>query len=476
MSALSEPPRDPLTKDQERILVDRAADGDNQAVAELYDAYEKRLFGYCKRITANQEDAADATQEAFCNVIQRLPGLDAAQLNFGAYLFTAARNACMDILKLQGRFETSEEVPEDPFAVAPIETDPERALLTADQQRAAQQANERLPEKQRTVLAMREVSELSYEDIASALDMNQNSVAQLISRARLNFHKQLRAGAIVVPPPDAEGQRAIELAAARQDGQIAGEDLAWLNAHLAQNEASRINAEAIQESAVLYRAIGPIVVLAGLRDAALARAADLTRIDPASSQSAGSSSLAGASGGVAASNDEANAEDSSTRGASNRRRVMYATLACVVLLVAMLIATASEDVATPDSAAEQLTPAATGATGEPRSGKQPDAKKQTEAMPAQPAPGLANNTPSTQSESRSQSKSGKKKSSGGSPNADREPAATPPLTTPPAETPPTTPDPTEPTNPNPGGGGGGIPGGPGNICAQPPCSPPPPVP
>lgn len=479
-------PNDPLPKEQERLLVAHAADGDNQAVAALYDAYEQRLFGYCRRITNNHEDAADATQEAFCNVIQRLPGLDAETLNFGAYLFTAARNACMDILKQQGRFETSDEVPEDPFAVAPLESDPERSLLTADQQRAAQEANERLPEKQRTALAMREVAELSYDDIAAALDMNQNAVAQLISRARINFGKQLRSGAVVIPPSNADAERAIELTSARIDGKIDDADLDWLNAHLNENEQSRINSEAMQESAVLYRAIGPIVVLASLRDAVLAKAAELTGgsdaqtkiSETADTRVMGSASIGGA-GAAVQSNPEidSDAEDESS---SSRRKVIYATLACVALLVTLLVVATGNESATPDTASERITEGtSTGATGEPRSGQKPDDDKdpkQSQNKSGDQSPSLSQGTPN----SNGRSDSGGDKKTKSNPKNDKDDDGRPPSSSPPASDPaPSQPDPVPPAEPEPnppGGGGGGIPGGPGNICAQPPCTPPPPVP
>lgn len=244
-------------------------------MAQLYDAYEKRLYNYCHRITGNREDAADAMQEAFCNVIQRLPGLDVDTLNLGAYLFTAARNACLDLIKQSKRALPTEEIPEDRFATTPLELDPERVVLTNEQQRMARDANARLPEKQRTVLALREVAELSYDDIASTMEMNSNAVAQLISRARLNFFKQLRDASVVLPPLDETGRRAIELAAARQDGRIADDELSWLEQHLLENEASRVNVEAMHESTKLYRAIGPVAVVALLRNTVLAHASEL---------------------------------------------------------------------------------------------------------------------------------------------------------------------------------------------------------
>lgn len=476
---------DPLPKSQERKLAERAADGDSEAVGELYDAYERRLFGYCARMLGNPEDAADATQEAFCNVIQRLPGLDTAQLNFGAYLFTAARNASLDILKSQGRFQSTDEVPEDPFAVAPVESDPERALLIGDQMRAAREANARLPEKQRAALALREVAELSYDDIGEALDMNQNAVAQLISRARMNFGKQLRVGSVVVAPDGEEAQRALDLMAARIDGKIAADDSDWLTAHLATNESSRLNAEAMEESAVLYRGIGVVAALAGMRETTLARA---TGADGSSGGGSNSAHDPGAdqptlvqdaptvmakSGDEADLADELDGElDGETR--RNRQRLIYPIAAVLILLLILAVAAIGEG--EPDQASD-VVPGVTTSTskasggktgGEIKSGSKGDPRSSQAQSGTTPDLASGNSTPG--------SPNSKKKSSGGDRNKSESPSdpdtptssdpATPPAT-PPAE------DPPPPSTPPPGGG---IPSGPGNICAQQPCDPPAPVP
>ena len=81
-------------------------------------------------------------------------------------------------------------------------------------------ANAALPERQREVLALRELEELSYDEIAEIMEMNRNSVAQLISRARINLRDALRGTAlasIATSSPDCE--RAIAQIAAGHDGQ-----------------------------------------------------------------------------------------------------------------------------------------------------------------------------------------------------------------------------------------------------------------
>ena len=59
----------------DEALARRAAAGDGAAFATLYDRYERRAYNLCYRITGSAEDAADATQETFAAVLERLPRL-----------------------------------------------------------------------------------------------------------------------------------------------------------------------------------------------------------------------------------------------------------------------------------------------------------------------------------------------------------------------------------------------------------------
>lgn len=458
-----------MDKALERKLAARAADGDVAAVADLYDAYEQRLYGYCHRICRHPEDAADATQEAFCNVIQRLPGLDIANLNFGAYLFTAARNACMDIIGQRGRAEVTDEVPEDPFATPDVTTDPERAILTKDQQRAAREASDRLPESQRSVLALREVAGLSYDEIAESMEMNSNAVAQLISRARLNFHKQLRSGAVVIAPLDDAAQRAIELTVKRQDGKINSDDLDWLNAHLAQNEASRVNAEAIQESAVLYRAIGPVAVIASLREAAMARASTIAEQNAKGDGGAGAQTSTTTSAGPAVSSattpPTAGASDTTgeEQRSARRRSRRIAGVAGLVLVFTLILAGVTTDKATTpvSPTSETLKPAPPADKSEEVAKAKKSKSEPTEQRSSQaPSQQTLNNNESASSDREEREEQAPEDGPADEPAADEPAVEQPPATPPPAEEPADPPPPSKP------------PSGPGSICLPPYCTTP----
>ena len=220
----------------ELALAQRAAAGDGDAFAELYTRYERRAYNLCLRIVGSEDEAADATQEAFVSVLKRLPQLEGRELAFGSYLFTSARNACYDLIGRRKRTEPSDEIPE---AATPVgagvggggigfdpgdpEDDPERNVLLSARQEEVRAANATLPERQREALALRELEGLSYDEIAEIMGMNRNSVAQLISRARINLRDALRGTAlasIAASTPDCE--RALPLLAARDDGQLDG--------------------------------------------------------------------------------------------------------------------------------------------------------------------------------------------------------------------------------------------------------------
>jgi hypothetical protein len=131
----------------------------------------------------------------------------------------------------------------------------------------------KLPERQREVLVLREVESLSYDEIADIMEMNRNSVAQLISRARINLRDALRGTALAsIATSSADCERAIALLAAEQDRQPGGDD-AWLSSHMVDCETCRLSREAMEEAGVSYRAWLPVAAAPVLFRETMARAA-----------------------------------------------------------------------------------------------------------------------------------------------------------------------------------------------------------
>jgi RNA polymerase sigma-70 factor (ECF subfamily) len=269
--------------DTDEALAARSAAGDGEAFAELYERYERRAFNLCYRITGSHDDASDATQEAFLGVLRRLPALEGRDLAFGSYLFSSARNACYDLIERRRRAEPSEELPDEP----PREPgdpgdDPDRNVLLEAQQEEIRAANAELPERQREALALRELEDLSYDEIAELMGMNRNSVAQLISRARISLREALRGTALrSIAPSSPDCERGLPLLAMMQDGQLdaASTEARWLGDHLAACGTCRLGREAMEEAGASYRAWVPIAAAPWLFRETLAQAAELVGSD-----------------------------------------------------------------------------------------------------------------------------------------------------------------------------------------------------
>ncbi len=94
-------------------------------------------------------------------------------------------------------------------------------MLLSARQEEVRAANATLPERQREALALRELEGLSYDEIAEIMGMNRNSVAQLISRARINLRDALRGTALASIAATHARLRARAAAAGRPRGRPA---------------------------------------------------------------------------------------------------------------------------------------------------------------------------------------------------------------------------------------------------------------
>jgi RNA polymerase sigma-70 factor (ECF subfamily) len=373
----------------EARLARAAADGDGAAFATLYERYEGRAYNLAYRLSGSEDDAADAVQDAFLNVMRRLPSMRDHELAFGSYLFTATRNACYDLMAKRKRAQPSDSIPE---SAAPIGAgagglgldpgdpgeDPDRKLLLESQQEEIRAANAALPERQREALALRELEELSYDEIAEIMDMNRNSVAQLISRARIKLRDELRGTAlasIAISSPECE--RALPLIALRDDGQLSGGgDAVWLDGHLAGCDTCRLSVEAMQEAGTSYRAWAPIVAAPWLFEETMAKAAE----------------LAGADWSAEIAKQKALRAGAGTAGRRRRRLAIAATVAAALLIGGVTTVLGDEDAAEPAATQvdEQVEPTAEKDPPEPD--KKAQKRKRVEKSSDDGSPAIADET------------------------------------------------------------------------------------
>src|SRR5688500_18153882 len=106
--------------------------------ASLYDQHERQVYNLCLRITGSADDAADATQETFLKVLERLEKLEGREVNLAAYLMTVARHASYDAIERRRRALPTDELPELP---APVADGPEGHVLRGAHQEQVRVAN-----------------------------------------------------------------------------------------------------------------------------------------------------------------------------------------------------------------------------------------------------------------------------------------------------------------------------------------------
>jgi len=159
---------------------------DTDTLARLYALHGDRVYGYCVRMLGCEHDAADALQDTFTNLARR--GIDShgdeERLRF--YVFGAARNACFDLMRRRRTDASLDALRETGADVEPLETRalPEQSALDGATRDAVYTALATVPERQRTAWVLRELGDLSYDEVGDRLGMNANAVAQLLHRAR----------------------------------------------------------------------------------------------------------------------------------------------------------------------------------------------------------------------------------------------------------------------------------------------------
>lgn len=173
-------------------LVRRAEGGDEDAFAELVRLHEKKVYNLALRICGNREDAADAAQEAFLSAWRGLPGFR-GEAGFSTWLYRLTSNAAIDCLRRTGRRREEASLDDEDIRLDAVDgaPSPQAQAEGAELRRAVMEGLGQLSEDHRQALTLRELQELSYEEISSALGVDVGTVKSRISRARGALRKIL---------------------------------------------------------------------------------------------------------------------------------------------------------------------------------------------------------------------------------------------------------------------------------------------
>ncbi len=177
-----------MSQISEKEIIERVLGGDANAFEELVLRYEGTVYNLALRMVSNREDAADMTQETFIKAYNSLSSFR-GDSKFSVWLYRICSNVCLDFLRSKSRRPqtslTSLDDDDDVQLDIPDHAaGPEEQLMKKLSMQSVSEGLERLPDKQRQILAMRELGGMSYAEIGQALSLEEGTVKSRIFRAR----------------------------------------------------------------------------------------------------------------------------------------------------------------------------------------------------------------------------------------------------------------------------------------------------
>ncbi len=153
---------------------------EQDALEQIVDRHYDRVFSYCLAILTHRERAEDACHDVFLKVQNNLDRLDHGR-DCTPWLLRIARNHCYDILRKEQRLSLRGDLSDTVRARSP---GPEEQTLARDRAAAVVQAINELAPDYREVLVLRDITGLTYADIARHLEIDSKKVKWMLYKAR----------------------------------------------------------------------------------------------------------------------------------------------------------------------------------------------------------------------------------------------------------------------------------------------------
>src|SRR3954467_14470096 len=171
-----------------RALVDRAQQGDREALEDLYLIHFDRIYGYLHVSVGNKYDAEDLTTQTFLKMLESIGRFRWQSAPFSAWLFRIAHNLSMDHFRARRRWQPEEDVPE---AHGSEEPSAELEAMQSIGRQSMLELIDNLSHEQQQVLTLKFVFNFPNGDIAKILDKSEGAIKSLQHRALASLQKQI---------------------------------------------------------------------------------------------------------------------------------------------------------------------------------------------------------------------------------------------------------------------------------------------
>jgi RNA polymerase sigma-70 factor, ECF subfamily len=174
-------------------LIERCLQGDERAWDAIVLQYRRKVFNVAYKFVGRHEEAEDLTQDIFLKIFRSLGTFD-RRANFQTWLISVSRNLCIDHYRSVRKERQTIDRRVDPDELAPAAREPGPIAALEQQDRVAllREALAALPESLRKAVLMRDIQELSYQEIAHRLQLPEGTVKSRINRGRTELARQIR--------------------------------------------------------------------------------------------------------------------------------------------------------------------------------------------------------------------------------------------------------------------------------------------
>jgi RNA polymerase sigma-70 factor (ECF subfamily) len=178
---------------QERAWIEQALQGDQAAFGQLVRAYERPVYNLTYRMLGDPAEAEDAAQETFVRAYTKLATYQPGR-KFVNWLLSIASHHCIDRLRRRGRApQLSLDGPLPPLWLTSDAPRPEQVVTRKQRREQVRRSLDVLPPDYRATVVLRYWYNLSYREIARAMDTTESAIKSRLHRARRMLASQLQA-------------------------------------------------------------------------------------------------------------------------------------------------------------------------------------------------------------------------------------------------------------------------------------------
>lgn len=181
-------------------LVKRARAGDGAAWEDIVSAFSRRIFNLAYRFTSSPDAAEDLTQDVFIRVYRSLDQYDSRQGDLANWLMRLARNLIIDDYRHRQRNPQNtmaDAVDDHQYHLRAAGTSAHREMERKELAGQVQEGIDKLPDDLKTCVILRDIEELTYQEIVDVLKIPEGTVKSRINRGRIELAKILRRMRVV---------------------------------------------------------------------------------------------------------------------------------------------------------------------------------------------------------------------------------------------------------------------------------------